>query len=166
MDQNTFEKLANTFLEKTFQHISNNNIDLKNWSIDHICYRCSSNELYLEMKEIFLTLGDLLTEGDVNGRLISTFRLNTPINFRHYTIPLLELPAPKAGKVNPDGFEHIEFVVEDTFETILQQYPGLKFKTSGMSKSFNPELCVQFPHSSIKFHHMSLDKVIEIETSS
>ena len=157
------EKQAIEFLNKLFQKIEEHRIDLKNWEIDHLCYRTSTHEKYLSTKELFQNLGQLLTESDVNGRPIATYKLEKPIIFDKWIIDLVEVPAPKQGKTVRDGFEHIEIVVDETFESILKQYPHLNFNQKGLTKSLNPELEIEFDDTAIKFHHKSLEHIINIE---
>ena len=66
---------------------------------DHICYRVSTYERYEECKKMLLSCSDLLTETLVNGRPIATYKLREPVCISDsLQIPLIELPAPKAGQ--------------------------------------------------------------------
>ena len=109
------------FLALAFAELERKNFVLeKRWPIDHLCYRTSTEDNYLIIKRLFESFSKLLIESEVNGRLISTFKLEAPIVFREWEIGLIEVPAPKKGKLVTDGF-------------------------------------------AVKFHHMSLESVIEIE---
>ena len=154
---------AYKFLEKIFLILEEKEIDISRWQIDHLCYRTSSLENYAEIKSVFSKLGELLVESDVNGRDIATYKLHEPVVFRNYTIPLVEVPAPKKGKDTPEGFEHIEVVIDIEFHEIMKKYSQFTFDTKALSKKLNPELVLKFSDCSIKFHHMSLEEVIEIE---
>lgn len=94
-----------TELEKT-------RIDFASFSIDHICYRVSDYKKYSHKKQQLSKLGLMLTETEVNGRPIACFKLHHPIVIKYksqnFEIPLIELPAPKTGKITPDGLEHFE----------------------------------------------------------
>lgn len=151
------------FLDKIFTHIEQNKIDIKDWPIDHICYRTSSLENYQESKKYFEQLGELLIESDVNGRPIASYKLYEPIKYKHYSIPVVEVPAPKKGKDTLEGFEHIELVMDANFNEIIDKYPHCKFDIKGLSKELNPELEIEFEDCAIKLHHQSLEEVIEIE---
>lgn len=152
-----------SFLDKVFKQIEKANIELKHWEIDHICYRTTSEKNYIESKNYFSTLGELLIESEVGGRQIATYKLENPIKYKSYNIPLVEVPAPKAGKITPEGFEHIEIVIDCSFDEILNQYPQCRFDKKGMDKNLNPELEIEFTDCAIKFHHKSLEEVIKIE---
>ena len=153
----------NEFLDRVFTQIEKALINLHSWEIDHICYRTSSLLNYEDAKKYFSKLGILLIEGDVNGRPIATYKLSNPISYKNYIIPLIEVPAPKSGKETPEGFEHIEIVIDVPFDEILDMYPHCQFEKKGLSKKLNPELEIEFEDCAIKFHHLSLEKVIEIE---
>lgn len=152
-----------SFLDKVFFQINSANINLNSWEIDHVCYRTSSLENYENSKAYFSTLGELLIEGDVNGRPIATYKLHEPIRYKNYIIPLIEVPSPKKGKDTQEGFEHIEIVIDISFDEILNRYPKCHFEKKGLSKELNPELEIEFSDCAIKFHHQSLEEVIKIE---
>ncbi|MBT3982333.1 MAG: hypothetical protein HOE90_13325 [Bacteriovoracaceae bacterium] len=154
---------AHTFLDKIFHTLKSNSINIENLEIDHICYRTSSAENYLQIKSVFAELGECLIESEVGGRPIATYKLNEPISYKGRNIALVEVPAPKNGKVTPEGYEHIEVVIDTSFEEIMKKYPHSNFDQKGLSKKINPELVIKFSDCAIKFHHQSLEKVIEME---
>ncbi|EQC48226.1 YecM protein [Bacteriovorax sp. BSW11_IV] len=154
---------AYQFLESIFATLNEKKVDIKNLEIDHLCYRTSSEENYKEIKEIFSSIGQCLIESDVNGRLIATYKLSEPILFDEYIIDLVEVPAPKKGKITKEGFEHIEVVTSETFDDLIKRYSHLNIETKGLEKSFNPELEINFGDMAIKFHNQSLESVINVE---
>lgn len=154
------------FLEKIFSILKANQIEIGSWEIDHLCYRTSSMDNYAELKKLWSGNGELLIESEVNGRDIATYKLHEPVVFRDYIIPLVEVPAPKKGKLTPEGFEHIEVVIDVEFDEIMKRFSHMSFDTKALAKELNPELVIKFDDCSIKFHHMSLEKVIEIEKQS
>ncbi len=132
--------------------------DRKSMWCDHLCFRVATIEEYEFYKSHLQNFGTLLTEAPVNGRPICTFKMQ---NFS--SISLIELPAPKSGTHYTTGFEHGEFVVAESFESIKKKFPSLKF-TLGGNPMINPELCFRFDDSTqVKFHYLPLDRVIEIE---
>jgi len=115
------------------------------------------------MKDYFASQGNLLIESEVNGRLISTFELLDPILFDDYQIKLIELPAPKPGKVVRTGFEHFEVVCDIPFDEIVKKNAQLLWDKSGLQKLFNQELEIKLESGAVKFHHLSLLSVINLE---
>lgn len=156
-------KLATNFLDQIFKNIKHNQIDLKNYSIDHICYRTSSEANYLEVKNTFSQIATLLIESIVNGRMIATYKLHNPIVYNQYIIDLIEVPAPKIGKNTIEGFEHIEVVADSHFSQIQMMNPNLNFISNGVNKKINPEIEIEFNNCALKFHNQSLEQVINIE---
>lgn len=164
MKEDKFLLLALEFLHRLEEDLFKNTITIKDhWDIDHLCYRVGEESRYEFLKESFLSFGDLLIESEVNGRLISTFKLHHPIFFKTWRIDLLELPAPKKGKTTPEGFEHIEIVIDTPFKTIMDIYPHLDLETKGLAKDYNQELEICLGERNIKFHHSSLYSVINLE---
>jgi len=132
--------------------------------LDHICFRVSDVSSYVKYQNKFLNISKLLIESKVNGRLISTYKLNDPIIWESRVISVIELPEPKSVNNYNTGFEHAEFVTDLSFEKIIKKFPNLNFSKKGMHKEINPELKVQLSKEiAIKFHHQPLEEVIEFE---
>lgn len=167
MNIETLKVEAQIFLKKVFTEFDSKNFSLEShWHIDHLCYRTATHETYLQLKADFETFSTLLIESEVNGRMISTFKLKEAIDFNGWSIDLIEVPAPKKGKLIKDGFEHFEVVCDLGFEEIKDKYQTYEFDESGLIKDFNQELEIIFSDFAIKFHHLSLESVINIESNS
>lgn len=137
------------------------------WScLDHLCYRVSTMGEYSEIKGKLGSLGELLIESTVGERLISTFKLNTPITFNNTEIFIIELPMPKLNNKYATGFEHAEFVISDSFDEIRLANSSIDFDITALGKKINPDLRIEFTSGqSIKLHHQSLEDVIKYEKS-
>ena len=146
--------------------------------IDHICFRCSSNEEYIDIKSRMTSehIGTLLVEGIIGGRPISTVLLSKPYIYENWSIPCIEITSPKAGKVHQTGLEHIEVVIgndEDSFldskEKLLkftEQYPQIEFDLKAIDKEVNADVSFTLEGiGSIKFHVKSLRDVCNYELS-
>lgn len=166
MDWEEFYSRGINFLENLSSQLRGKIQFPDHWWIDHICYRTETYERYQELKQKLSGVAELLIESEVGGRPIATFRLLEPFYFGSNAIYLLELPAPKAGKYTPEGFEHVEIVCDWSFEKIIEFHSGLKFNKKGLCKEFNPELELELDGISIKFHHLSLESVIRLEKNN
>lgn len=156
----------NNFLNEIFIELDKLNVDVSDRTLDHICYRVASIEEYNTKKHQLLEISKLLTEADVNGRPIATFKLDSPIQYKSREIFLIELPSPKKNTNYKSGLEHVEFVIEEGLDYWMDKYPNLNFEKSGMSKDLNPEIKLSLSQDlCVKFHPLSLDKIIEIEKS-
>jgi phosphoglycolate phosphatase-like HAD superfamily hydrolase/predicted metalloenzyme YecM len=165
--KNTFSSLqfrtdGEIFLNQLMAEAESLGLPLSFWKSDHLCFRVETLEQYAFYREALANEGELLTEALVNGRPIATYLLKEPFKVRDQVVNLIELPAPKPGADYKLGFEHAEFVIQESFTTFAAGYPHLQFSRSG-NKNLNPELCLKMPSGQIKFHHLSLDRVIEIE---
>lgn len=149
------------FIEKAITQLGE--VLQPHWEIDHICYRTKSLDEYAEVKKHYSQKGKLLIESPIAGRPIATFKLDIPLVTTHGQTHLLEVPAPKAGKITASGFEHIEIVTDQKFEDLVQMHPRLNWDHRATEKSINPELEAQFADFNIKFHHHALDCIIELE---
>jgi len=151
------------FLDKLFSMLEDIGLDLDKYPLDHICYRTSSLEEYHEKKAALMNVGDLLIESMVNGRLISTFKLSSPIIYKNRHIELLELPAPKTGHQYKSGLEHVEFVTKDPLQKIVDRYPQFAFEVFGIHKKINADITLKLGDYCIRFHNQSLEEVIKQE---
>ncbi|MEY2987432.1 MAG: hypothetical protein RJB13_953 [Pseudomonadota bacterium] len=164
MFEEKFKAEANDFLCLSFTEMTRQRFFLEpHWHVDHICYRTSTEENYRTTAELLSTFATLLAETQVNGRMISTFKLKQPLNHESWDIDLIEIPAPKQGKIHKDGFEHLEVVSDLSFSELKDRYRSFSPKETGLKKSFNPELEFAFPDFAVKFHSLSLESVIQIE---
>ncbi|KAI8593164.1 Glyoxalase/Bleomycin resistance protein/Dihydroxybiphenyl dioxygenase [Geranomyces variabilis] len=174
-----------SFLTRVVSSLQTLGISLPpNYAIDHICYRTSTTNEYMRRKAELATLGTLLVENDIGGRLIACYKLHAEHALRwpqstaasgvesiDRVIDVVELPAPKPGRLYPSGLEHVEVVVDDmSLEDFAAWHQDVKFDWSGMKKPINRDLRIDFREGgvegggfSVKFHEQTLEKVIEIE---
>lgn len=153
------------FLKSLLEELAILGLPTSNIKSDHLCFRVETEKQYEEYKSFLTHEAMLLTESEVNGRPISTFSLKEPFKVGNQIVYLVELPSPKKGTKYPLGFEHAEFVIKEIFGSFSRQFPHLEFTLSG-NKNFNPELCLKTKSGQVKFHHISLDRLIEIEKAN
>lgn len=163
MTNNILKVLWNykTFLDTVFNHLENDNIDVSNYQLDHLCYRVETQERYEELKKIFLKEAELLKEWLISWRMIATFKLSKPLLYKWREVSVIELPAPKEHNKYSEWLEHVEFVIEKSFENFKALYPHVVFKTKAESKWMNPDTQIVYEDCSVKFHHNSLEYVIK-----
>ena len=131
--------------------------------MDHICYRVASKKRYEELKATLLQEYELLAESMIKGRPICTFKMSQGFEYYDRLVDVLELPSPKEGKPYEEGYEHVEFVLDEDFTSFMNRYPHITFDQSGMGKPLNADIRVQLGKFAVKFHLQSLERVIEIE---
>ncbi len=131
--------------------------------MDHICYRVETTERYREMMEHLKTVGTMIGENMVSGRSIATFELSEYLHVDGWTVPYVELPAPKPTSFYKEGLEHAELVVIGSLERFLTRHAGLPFSNGGMDKQVNPEAGLKAEGISVKFHEQQLGAVVRIE---
>lgn len=161
-----FRVQADRFLTDLFDKLSTEGVSLDDrWDIDHICYRVETEKSYDICKKYLLKNSSLICESEIAGRPISTFRLSSPICWKGRKIDLLELPSPKSEKPYIDGFEHIEVVTDLSFSEIWERFSNGRGENLRTIKPFNAECSIQYSSGTIKFHHLSLDSVIRLESN-
>lgn len=162
---------AEQFTKQLLDSAAAAGFDTSAWIVDHICYRTSSQAEYEALRRsiyastIDQLAGIVLSEALVNGRPILTFRMEKPLLASLCPIEAIEVPAPKPGKSYLSGFEHIEVVITESFTDFLAKAPHINFESLPGSV-MNPELTVDLPQGKIKFHHLPLSSVINIENKA
>lgn len=131
--------------------------------MDHLCYRVETTDRYYELKEKLQETAELVAENQVNGREITTFEFDTPLQAEGWIVPYLELPAPKEGSPYQEGLEHVELVTVGSLDRFLQRHSNLSFTREGMGKLINPEASLKTDRLSVKFHEQPLGAVARIE---
>lgn len=151
------------FLEKLFENIRKLNLELQDYSIDHIAYKCITIDEYNNHKLSLTRENNIIAENIVSWRPIAVFELNIPIIFWDYLIPVFELIAPKPWSSFKHWYEHIEFVIPDNLEEFANSYPELNFVRK-FDKINNRELVLNIGDwLSIKLHNKSLLEVVRIQ---
>ncbi|MCH2084275.1 MAG: VOC family protein [Saprospiraceae bacterium] len=156
-------KNPNHFLDQLFAALAEKGIVVETLFMDHICYRVASKKRYEELKAALLQEHQLLAESMIKGRPICTFKLSQGFEYHDRLVDVLELPSPKEGKPYEEGYEHVEFVLNENFSAFMDQYPYINFDQSGMDKPLNADIRLQLGRFVVKFHLQSLERVIEIE---
>ena len=152
---------AYPFLEKICAFLEKDCIDVSAFELDHICYRVETIARYAELKAQLDSLGSLLSEAMIGGRPISTYKLFQPLVFGERIIHLLELPSPKASSFYPEGWEHVEFVIDTDFEAFISKYPSIAFDLSAINKPVNADISINYEGCAVKFHRHHLEYVIK-----
>lgn len=131
--------------------------------LDHLGYRTETLEEYHKVMSDFKSLGKDMGEIIIEGRPISIIALHEPLITGGWTIPFLEVIAPKASSPYPSGLEHAEFVTVRLLSDFEKAHPDLPFIRDAMNRRVNPELKYRENGISVKFHRLSIGSVVEIE---
>ena len=149
------------FYEALMSALKKDGIDPNHYICDHFCYRVETLERYRILKNELGQIGQMISEKEIGGRPIATFLLKEPLTIGNHLVECIELPAPKKGISYKEGFEHLELVINESFETFIARYPHIEFEMKGANKPVNPEIRVKYGTLSVKFHHYPLSYVIQ-----
>jgi len=162
LDFQSFLKQGQSFASNIFDEALAVGLPAETWDCDHLCFRVATSDEYLDYKNFLLQNGKLLSEAQVNGRAICTFLLNTPFEIASGKVFVVELPAPKKNSPYETGFEHIEIVMKQSFQNLKESHSTLQWGNP-TARILNSELSLKLKSGQVKFHHLSLQRVIEIE---
>lgn len=152
-----------TFVKGILQKLNKLGIDVSSLDMDHIGYQASSNEDYDRLRAEFDGIGVRVSEEIVGGRRVGIYKFVNPLRFQQYTNTAIELVAPKEGQVCPSALEHVEFVINESFESFMERYPNIPWDTSAISQPNFPMIKLKLDKDiQVKFH---LTPVLEIVDS-
>lgn len=127
---------------------------------DTLCLQVPSNERYAEVKTELAEQGELLSESEVNGRLIAVFELHTPLEVAGWAVSFVELPQPKTGS-ETEGVRHLQFVTRTNIESFRKKFPNLNFDDRGNTR--NRLLEIEKEGVAVRFHDKNMGAVIALE---
>ena len=164
-EQSLEEILGNyrIFVQDSLRKARESGIDLKGYPIDHLCYRVETLEDYERMKQQLMRLSKGFLENAHHGRPISKFLLREPLQVDGYSIPVIELPAPRLGQNTKTVLEHLEMVVGEDYPSLKNKHESL---WSGIDDSgeFNQPVYITFENgNSVKFHRLPITEVVRLE---
>lgn len=151
-----------TFLDQLFDQVD---IDVSDYYMDHICYRVATFKAYELLKFELLAHGELLSDNMIGGRPITVIELDESYQYQNREFSVIELPAPKEGRPYADGYEHVEFVINEKLEDFIHRHPNATFDIKGLQKPLNRDVRLSLEGCSVKFHEHSLKEVIQLEQS-
>jgi len=145
------------FLDRILSKIHELKINISDLEFDHIGYTASSDENYDKIKDEFLKIANLDHEFKVGGRRVSAYKLKTPLIYKDYKIQAIELVAPKGKEIVKSGLEHVEFILDESFDTFLRKYPDLDWDTSNIDRKeysmlklkLDNDMQIKFPRESV-----------------
>lgn len=153
-------QLYATYLQQAIQLIDQIGVREELAHNDTVCLEVPSNERYEALKQELLSLGELISESRVNGRLIAVFELAEPFSALGWRASFVELPQPKKG-TEGEGIRHLQFVTRTGMESFRRTFSHLNFDDRGNTR--NRLLEIATPEATVRFHDKNMGAVIELE---
>jgi predicted metalloenzyme YecM len=152
------------FLDKFTSRVGESNIDVSNYNMDHVAYLASSANDYEEVRDELLSEGSLVHEPIIGGRRVGMIKLNKPIAYKGNNIIALEIVENKPEQVCKSGWEHAEYVVNESFDELMSKYPNLDWDRSSADRDIWAHLKLKLSDSiQLKFHKMNILETIELD---
>jgi len=87
---------------------------------DHICYKCSSSDVFENIRRIFENDSKWIYQTIISGRRIAIIRTKQSLKTSVGNISLVELSDQKPNGNQSDGFDHIEiYPISKTYEELV-----------------------------------------------
>lgn len=115
----TLDSEFKIFIKDISERLAKLGLSFNSFPLDHICYRVSTKEEYLELKEYFITQSVLYTEKHFHDRQFHTFVLKKPLMYSNVTFHYLEFAEPGGSDDYKTGFQHFEFLTNKKWEDIV-----------------------------------------------
>jgi uncharacterized protein len=155
---------VNKFLDDFLERLEKVGVNVSGLEMDHIAYKTSSVDEYDVMKPKFLKVGEQVHENMVRERRVGIFKLDQPLRYKNYSIPAVELIAPKPGEIIKSGWEHAEIVLKESYESFMDKYPNLNWDTSVMNSDLFSMIKLKLGEDmQAKFHLMPILEIIKQE---
>lgn len=164
------------FEQKLANFAARLNLDLMQFSADHISLRCHQTATAQRWRTGLAHCGDLMSETLINDRVICLFDLAQPLVVGPWLIDCVELPYPGKTHYPHQGWEHIELVLPGSPQTLRSRARALlpAKLPEGISEKFsspqgeherlaNPTLAVSDGEITIKFHPYTLRQIVASE---
>lgn len=120
-----------------------------------------SDERYDQVKAELSELGGLISESEVNGRLIAVFELHRRLDSSGWSVSFVELPQPKTG-TETEVVRHLQFVTRTGIESFRAKFPQLDFDDKRNAR--NRLLEIAADDAVVRFHDKSMGAVIALES--
>ncbi len=130
---------------------------------DTLAYEVNSNERYEEVKQKLAQSAKVLSEREVNGRLVSILAVDPPLKTDHWNIPYIELLQPKPGREYEEGLDCAFFVTALPLSRFLAKHTDIAFDTKGLANELNAYVEYVGEDVSFKLHDKHFGAVVEPE---
>jgi len=110
-------------LEGRVQHLG---FSLTDYPIDHVAYRCATLSSFEELKKVFAENSVLHAEKFYHERTFCTFVLRKPLQYKDVRVHCLEFAQPGGSDAYDEGFQHIEFHTNKSFDNIVADKTQIK----------------------------------------
>jgi predicted metalloenzyme YecM len=130
---------------------------------DTLCIECSTNDRYEDVKRALARTTKLLSERDVNGRLVSILQAEPLLAAGDWNIPYIELLQPKPTRENIDGIDCVFFVTALPVRDFASRHDDVQFKDKGLANKTHPYIELKGDDVAIKFHDRHFGSVVDLE---
>jgi len=130
---------------------------------DTLAYEVNSNERYEEVKQKLVQSARVLSEREVNGRLVSILAVDPPLKTDRWIIPYIELLQPKPGREYDEGLDCAFFVTALPLTHFLEKHTDIAFDKKGLANKLNSYVEYVGDEVSFKLHDKHFGAVVELE---
>lgn len=160
------------FVAAVVDELKNIGLDVAGFEIDHVCFRCETNEEYRAVCNTLTTTqcteesrngetqiasagpaAEMLLECMIGGRPVATLRLSHVIQCGEWQVNHLEVASPKKGRSHIGGLEHLEVVITPGFggdnameqvelQRFAELHPAIEFDHKAAKKNNNPDISI------------------------
>lgn len=130
---------------------------------DTIAYECTTNERYEQVKQALGQLATIVSEYEVNGRLVSIIQCDPALAAGKWQVPYIELLQPKTTRENNDGIDCVFFVTSVAVRKFMGRHADVPFVDKGLANGVHPYIELKGDDVAVKFHGMHFGTVIDVE---
>jgi uncharacterized protein len=152
------------FLDKFTDMVDELGIDVSSYNMDHVAYLASSTSDYENVRDELLSEGSLVHEPIIGGRRVGMIKLNNPISHKGNNIIALEIVENKPDQMCKSGWEHAEYVIDSSYEDLIDKYPNFEWDTSSVDRPDWSHLKLKLNDDmQVKFHKVDILETIRLD---
>ena len=141
------------FIKQKLEQLHSLNLDVTALELDHFGYQTSSKEDYESKTNEVKSIAIRKSENIVSGRRVGIYKLNDTYVCENYKVIGFELVEPKENQICNSQLDHVEFVLNCSFEDYISKNKKVKWDTTAMTRPEFAKLIINFEDgTSVKFH--------------
>ena len=144
--------------------LATKSIDIMGLRLSHITYRVTTMEEYTEIRDQLKGFCREFVETQFNGRSISILLLKKALILTEScSVSMIELPAPRAVHMYPNGLEHLGIIVGNTLPQFKTCYKNVLTGEKDHGEFCRPAFITFNNGKTVKFYDRSLEEILLLE---
>ena len=149
------------FFSDLLSRLKNSGINITGMSMSHLLYRVTTIPEYLQLRDKLITFCSRFVETQFNGRAVSILILKEPLELTDgFTVPMIELPAPRPSHMYPSGLESIGVILGEELNEFNVKHHKILSGIKEHGEHCQPSFITFDNNKTAKFYYISLEETV------